>query len=538
MEKDDTGGAGGSPATADKSRVAPLLKLPTEILTRIAVRLEPHDLFNTRLACKRLESAMFPFFTFLFFRQKQFMLTEESLQALIDISSHPTLGPAIRHLRIGFDNYPDLTPNARFRQRANVLAWKQGAADQNSLICTGRAQMMLVQALRNLPDLWSVGVGVFPGIDGLDPASTRIQTSRHLRSYGLNTIKRKTGERLGSHDEMGFLFKPGFVDTVFCVLLSALAESGVRPAILGGNPEFAQHSAGLSERAFVIPSFLEPAMVPLLAGVKHLYLGPFFVRGPGITEDEIFQNGAGAAPTTDLAFSLLQRFLGLLTNLTHLGLDLRRGSPRSCREQFLRWFSGRNSVEFPSLQVLSLVGGETQPEALYGFCTKFPMLESLELNEICLSTHWTGGSGDIVPGLVWRVFLARFATAVEGPTALLPRLRAFKISNLAAGRDADEVILKRVTDPDTDRFFASWRSGESCSAADFVRGLAKDAVYTGPEEDLESDFFDDYEEDDPDVIWDNGPMWGMYDEEDFTDIDDGEEMTGFTVGILGGSAWW
>ncbi len=59
----------------------------------ITYYLSTPELGNVRLTCKALERSLFNFFSHEFFRKKQFMMFEDSLSALIEISKHPALAP-------------------------------------------------------------------------------------------------------------------------------------------------------------------------------------------------------------------------------------------------------------------------------------------------------------------------------------------------------------------------------------------------------------------------------------------------------------
>ena len=70
-----------------------LTQVPVELLLRITYYLSTPELGNVRLTCKALERSLFNFFSHEFFRKKQFMMFEDSLSALIEISKHPALAP-------------------------------------------------------------------------------------------------------------------------------------------------------------------------------------------------------------------------------------------------------------------------------------------------------------------------------------------------------------------------------------------------------------------------------------------------------------
>lgn len=70
---------------------ANLLELPLEVLLNITQFLDTPSYGRLRLACAAMERSTFDAFAREFFTIKQFMTTSFSLQALLDISKHPTI---------------------------------------------------------------------------------------------------------------------------------------------------------------------------------------------------------------------------------------------------------------------------------------------------------------------------------------------------------------------------------------------------------------------------------------------------------------
>jgi len=77
-----------------------LLSLPLEILVEISSYLTTPDLGALRLTCKQVERSLWDWFSKEFFAKKQFMITQQSLQALVDISHHPSLSKILQHVII------------------------------------------------------------------------------------------------------------------------------------------------------------------------------------------------------------------------------------------------------------------------------------------------------------------------------------------------------------------------------------------------------------------------------------------------------
>jgi hypothetical protein len=82
-----------------------LLGMPLELLVQISTYVTTPDLSALRLTCKRLERSLWEWFADEFFAKKQFMITHPSLQALVDISHHPSLSKKLRHVIISTHVY-------------------------------------------------------------------------------------------------------------------------------------------------------------------------------------------------------------------------------------------------------------------------------------------------------------------------------------------------------------------------------------------------------------------------------------------------
>lgn len=93
--------------------MANLLSLPLELLVYISSFVSTSDLAALRLTCKQTEKSLYEWFSEEFFVKKQFMLTQPSLQVLLDISRHVSFSKKMKHLIIATDVY-DETP-IRFR---------------------------------------------------------------------------------------------------------------------------------------------------------------------------------------------------------------------------------------------------------------------------------------------------------------------------------------------------------------------------------------------------------------------------------------
>jgi hypothetical protein len=71
--------------------IAHILRLPPELLLRVANRLNTFELGHFRRTCKYVETSLFEPFAREFFTKRQFMIEDVSLQALVGIANHRNL---------------------------------------------------------------------------------------------------------------------------------------------------------------------------------------------------------------------------------------------------------------------------------------------------------------------------------------------------------------------------------------------------------------------------------------------------------------
>lgn len=92
-------------APTNPQSASPFNKVPLEVLLRISSHLTTPELGALRLTCRSIEQSMFNTFMREFFTKRQFMLTEDSLQALIDISKS-RLSDCLSHVIVGTNECP------------------------------------------------------------------------------------------------------------------------------------------------------------------------------------------------------------------------------------------------------------------------------------------------------------------------------------------------------------------------------------------------------------------------------------------------
>ncbi|CAK7274585.1 hypothetical protein SEPCBS119000_006248 [Sporothrix epigloea] len=198
-----------------------LSRLPVELLLRIARLIWTADLCAVRQCSRSLERAFHYFFMDGFFRSKQFMLTEYSLQTLLDMARHPIISQTLRHVSFGLEEfrvchsfYPEDEVQAAFSITAVV--------EQKALMANGSAVQLLATAFSLLPNLESVQLR--------DHASPKLYRGRPFtvwRSHGLFRMwehlswDSKTLLKINSN--------PSFSSRVFALVVAALAQSSARP---------------------------------------------------------------------------------------------------------------------------------------------------------------------------------------------------------------------------------------------------------------------------------------------------------------------
>jgi hypothetical protein len=319
--------------------------LPIEILIDIASYLSTSELLSFRLTNRTIEVALFNDFAAYYFAKKQFMLTAESLQCLVDISLHPKLSTVLEHVIISLDKYrldnihlsiPDNI--AGHTKAGRVSRYRQGVYDQVALLNAGQDRVLLTQAFRNLKNLKTVGVRDFNS-----GKRWRDGEGAEWRAYGVNTVIRETGMKLdlfsGTQQMYNTIIQyPGagtamaFSAKTFSTVLGALGSSGATPENI--EVLLRDRSHGLPDYAFHVPQYLAPKVAPLLAGLKTLllttdlgYLPMLNANPPQVTE-----------PYSYVVGYALRHFLSLVPNLTHLRLNFQRGQARNS-SAFLEWLA-------------------------------------------------------------------------------------------------------------------------------------------------------------------------------------------------------
>ncbi|KAH8733920.1 hypothetical protein BGZ61DRAFT_343755 [Ilyonectria robusta] len=286
----------------------PFQKIPLEVLLRITCFLGTPDLGRVRLTCRSIEQSLDTTFIKEFFTRKQFMLSDHSLQALIDISKS-RLGVHLRMVHFGLDHYP---PPTAVRRTANDQYEKRQLeryADMFTLWSTGYQRDMLAEAFRNLPNLEDVVIRDFNS-----RKRARDGPFFQWTSYGSTTANRETDSNIiqNRYNSREQKFTSNFSSQVFSAVLMALGQAGARPK---GIEVMARNNNHLKSFAFNIPPYMEASVLPVLQNLEKLHLDVNMIWR---TEPVV------SAPDPNLLLAsdfMLCKFLLNTTHLRHLRIN-------------------------------------------------------------------------------------------------------------------------------------------------------------------------------------------------------------------------
>ncbi|KAL6360736.1 hypothetical protein LRP88_06443 [Fusarium phalaenopsidis] len=347
------------PATAG----SPIQKIPLEVLLRITHFLTTPELGKVRLLCRSMEQALYTSFTNEFFTRKQFMISEESLQALIDISKS-RLSRHLRKVHIGLDRFPQV-PHIRGNDPQS-LRLAEHYTGQFTLLSNGYHREMLAEAFRNLKHLEDV---VFRDFNST--RRTRDGPYRQWTSYGSTTAFNETGTR-PNQTTWGPEITVAYGSTVFSSVLFALGQAGARPK---GIEYMSRSRNHLRDLAFNLPSYMEASVFPVLSNLEKLHLDVY------LTGDD----GFSAYPSAAFSDANLRRFLLQVTNVKHLRINETQGSDTG-PGALLGWLGQTSN---PSTSGASVNPATSAPSVPAGVPPtpppSFPLLEELNLGMMSVS---------------------------------------------------------------------------------------------------------------------------------------------------------
>ncbi|KAK7908029.1 hypothetical protein PG985_015332 [Apiospora marii] len=378
-----------------------LMTMPLEVLLSISYYLTTTDYCNLRQSCKHIEASLHSSFAKEYFSKRQFVLTEFSLQALVDIS-RSKFSPYLTHIIFAAERPVWGRPHSAVDSTAEAsrrLRMRQEYTSHINLTSFSHDLEMLAEAFSNLPNLETIGMRDF---------NSRTRFRDHLsgmewRSYGANTYQRDTGLALARASPPG-PFGPAqlsldnnwplYEARLFIGLLQALGKSGSHPKRF----EVILRNIGLFDMAFNLPRFSETFTDPVLARLDTLFLDLSEDQYPAMT-----RSGPDQAPSTCTNY-FLRGFLSRLPALSSLRLNFAMSDHRKTCD-FLSWLASplpltANSdnegcdyaglsppppVAFSSLKQLDLGKASISIDVLISLVNKFqPSLQGLSFYKVTL----------------------------------------------------------------------------------------------------------------------------------------------------------
>ncbi|KAE9365387.1 hypothetical protein N431DRAFT_549608 [Stipitochalara longipes BDJ] len=474
-----------------------LTSIPLEVLLQITSNLTTLEYGNLRRTCKHIEETLFTSFAREFFTKKQFMFTEFSLQALVDMSKS-RLSSCLKHVIFGLERpsmhsyhgqLPSTDPQANTHVQSN--RFRQECVDHMSLLYTNQDVEMLAEAFSNLCTLETIGIR-----DWSSRTRNRDYPHNYWNSYGIRTFELETSRHLERprrfpHNQSGLLDQADYLSRVFLNLLRSLGKAGSRPK----DFEVILRETSLYDHAFNLPKYTDALVQPVLDNLRTLLLDLNAEFGPAYIN---INNTPTECPNY-----LLITFLSRLPELEHLRLNFRffRGNETS---NLLSWLSKPISaaspnttqgttllespcpIEFAKLQQLDIGMVTVESKILCGIIQKHrASLRIINLHKVSLlQTDPTKSSRDNL----WAKFFGQLSK-------LDLRLTGMKMSLLSQQSEGRH-NLRPITFKDSrDPKAREWGGTDVQSC---LRDFVANVVVSGPDQDTESSHSADSVEDDSD----------------------------------------
>ncbi|KAI1416739.1 hypothetical protein F5Y13DRAFT_185579 [Hypoxylon sp. FL1857] len=361
---------------------SPLLRIPIEVIIHIASYLTTPEYGMFRLVCRHTEHNLFNSFVQEFFAKREFMLTEFSLQTLLDISKS-RLRIYLKYLIINLERptlrqYPHVIVQIHQGTANSIQAIQHNRLQEEylshqGLIASGQDLELLTQALRNLPTLHTISLRDFFRCgryrDGGDCC---------WHAYGAPTLVRETGigyiqpsfRTQYRHEGMDGDFKT-YARRTFWTILRAMGKAKEMSSL--PQLEVILRNSWLPDDAFSIPRYFEPTILPVLQNLKVLFLDLGHNSFPTIISTEGRQKNH--------SFLHLAAFLSKALSLEHLRLNF-RNCPGSEARDILQWFA---DVPTPSEYLPLALGNQSNvpgnlPELPH--TPQFPHLVQLDIGMV------------------------------------------------------------------------------------------------------------------------------------------------------------
>lgn len=322
-----------------------ITSLPKELVDNIASWLPTRDFNALRLTCKDVESKSFKYWSECFFKKRQFMIDQFSLQTLVDISQHAALSRHMTHLIIGLDELEACHLLPGVESLTEFTQWRDASCAQKALLYGGGAADLLSRALSNLPELKSIDIRDFN-------SSTRYrdvipgQDVPCWRSYGSSQYQQWPHET-DSLVRVSNLMT-NFVDTVFMVVLAAVGRSSTAVKnleVILRNRHFCLRDEAFS--TFCIPGTPLASVLPALTKL-HLDLDTRAATG---WRQKPASLNIPQHAWVDINTEYLRRFLALTPNVSWLRLNFPHPSRQniylSPSSKLIQWLSLRSDFNAP-----------------------------------------------------------------------------------------------------------------------------------------------------------------------------------------------
>ncbi|KAL7945316.1 hypothetical protein V8C42DRAFT_322783 [Trichoderma barbatum] len=354
-------------ATGQNAQSCRLLRVPAEILDRIIWHLTTTELCNLRITCKHIEEALYFRFTAEFFTRKQFMISEFSLKALIDISKSRLAG-SLRHVHFGLDQI-NVADSPLWNGAEVTHVFQQRLVEQDTLWWLGLVPKYLTEAFASLPNLESVVVRDFNST-----RRSRDGPHAHWLSYGNQTMYNETTVRPRAQEVLHWTpLQHGYAGRLFKAVIHSLAMANASLTTIEvmerqGNPLF--------DSAFHVHPEFEAAFIPVLKGLKRLHLSlELPVSAPFRGQEE--------RPYHRFNITKFLRHCDGLEELRINGKHLTRNNDsRSSLSPLFNWLAAPEPTPETEAQVESSSTssrGETNGLSLLHVTAKFPQLENISL---------------------------------------------------------------------------------------------------------------------------------------------------------------
>ncbi|KAI1095740.1 hypothetical protein F5B19DRAFT_265055 [Rostrohypoxylon terebratum] len=316
-----------------------LLRVPTEVLLHISSYLSTPDYGRFRTVCRRIEESLSQAFAREYFTKRQFMFTEFSLQALVDISKSK-FGSNMTYLMIsverprlfGFSHLGANFNNQDPEQALKRNKFCEECTSHQTLISSGQDVEFLTEALRNLPRLRTIGLRDFNS-----RGRNRDGDNSDWSTYGVPTFLKETNsypDRPRFHQGSSSMSQErdiSYISHVFSAILRALGKA--KEVHQAPGLEVILRGCSLPPQALNIPQYLMPTVSPVLRDLKVLFLD----LGQVIPQSLAINNQGRFEGFTYTGY-MLAKFLSMTPSLKHLRFGFRNCSPDEAKG-ILQWFS-------------------------------------------------------------------------------------------------------------------------------------------------------------------------------------------------------